>query len=181
MLGAGGECERIPGFQDGCDGHGCPWRGSRRDATQTQKIQRPVLFGENGRSEVMYETDAFHDELGIAVEVEAVAERSGMRIIATLSAMRSDKLAQLSRRTLPCCDPPLARHHTIVIQRLTCSKPRLWLDCQRALHRGTNPSIAPQPASTAAASTGAGTGRSEMSPLATDEAPANIVARLAGT
>lgn len=38
---------------------------------QAQKIQRPVLFGENGRPEVMYEIDAFHDELGIAVEVEA--------------------------------------------------------------------------------------------------------------
>lgn len=38
---------------------------------QAQKIQRPVLFGENGRPEVMYEIDAFHDDLGIAVEVEA--------------------------------------------------------------------------------------------------------------
>lgn len=35
------------------------------------KIQRPVLFGEKGRPEVMYEIDAFHDNLGIAVEVEA--------------------------------------------------------------------------------------------------------------
>lgn len=39
--------------------------------SQAQKIQRPVLFGENGRPEVMYEIDAFHDGLGIAVEVEA--------------------------------------------------------------------------------------------------------------
>jgi hypothetical protein len=39
--------------------------------SQVQKIQRPVLFGENGTPEVMYEIDAFHDELGIAVEVEA--------------------------------------------------------------------------------------------------------------
>lgn len=39
--------------------------------SQGQKIQRPVLFGENGRAEVMYEIDAFHDQLGIAVEVEA--------------------------------------------------------------------------------------------------------------
>lgn len=39
--------------------------------SQAQKIQRPVLFGENGRPEVMYEIDAFHDTLGIAVEVEA--------------------------------------------------------------------------------------------------------------
>ena len=36
-----------------------------------QKITRPVLFGEGGRPEVSYDIDAFHDELGIAVEVEA--------------------------------------------------------------------------------------------------------------
>lgn len=36
-----------------------------------QKISRPVLFGENGAPRVSYEIDAFHDELGIAVEVEA--------------------------------------------------------------------------------------------------------------
>ncbi|TDN43348.1 hypothetical protein EDF64_10818 [Curtobacterium flaccumfaciens] len=36
-----------------------------------QRIERPVLFGDNGRPEVKYEIDAFHDELGIAVEVEA--------------------------------------------------------------------------------------------------------------
>jgi hypothetical protein len=35
------------------------------------KIRRPVLFGENGLAEVSYEIDAFHDDLGIAVEVEA--------------------------------------------------------------------------------------------------------------
>jgi hypothetical protein len=35
------------------------------------KIRRPVLFGPNGREAVAYEIDAFHDELGIAVEVEA--------------------------------------------------------------------------------------------------------------
>jgi hypothetical protein len=39
--------------------------------TQAAKIRRPVLFGENGQPEVSYEIDAFHDELGIAVEVEA--------------------------------------------------------------------------------------------------------------
>lgn len=41
--------------------------GKRAD----QKIRKPVLFGDNGRAEVSYEIDAFHDELGIAVEVEA--------------------------------------------------------------------------------------------------------------
>jgi hypothetical protein len=39
--------------------------------TKAGKIFRPVLFGENGAPEVNYEIDAFHDELGIAVEVEA--------------------------------------------------------------------------------------------------------------
>jgi hypothetical protein len=39
--------------------------------TLAAKIRRPVLFGENGHPEVNYEIDAFHDELGIAVEVEA--------------------------------------------------------------------------------------------------------------
>src|ERR1700722_13438042 len=39
--------------------------------TKGAKIFRPVLFGENGVPEVNYEIDAFHDQLGIAVEVEA--------------------------------------------------------------------------------------------------------------
>jgi len=39
--------------------------------TRAGTIRRPVLFGENGRAEVNYEIDAFHDELGVAVEVEA--------------------------------------------------------------------------------------------------------------
>jgi hypothetical protein len=37
----------------------------------TQKIRRPVLFGENGQERVAYEVDAVHDGLGIVVEVEA--------------------------------------------------------------------------------------------------------------
>lgn len=36
-----------------------------------QKVQRTVLFGENGRPEVNYDIDAFNDYLGVAVEVEA--------------------------------------------------------------------------------------------------------------
>jgi len=39
--------------------------------TKQAKIHRPVLFGENRTPSVNYEIDAFHDELGIAVEVEA--------------------------------------------------------------------------------------------------------------
>ena len=45
--------------------------------TQAAKIRRPVLFGENGTPEVNYEIDAFHDELGIAVEVEAARGAAG--------------------------------------------------------------------------------------------------------
>ena len=36
-----------------------------------QKIRRPVLFGEEGAEKVSYEIDAFHDSIGIAVEMEA--------------------------------------------------------------------------------------------------------------
>lgn len=39
--------------------------------SREQRIERPVLFGDNGRPEVTYEIDGFHDELGIAIEVEA--------------------------------------------------------------------------------------------------------------
>jgi hypothetical protein len=38
---------------------------------EADRIRRPVLFGGNGRAEVSYDIDAFHDELGIVVEVEA--------------------------------------------------------------------------------------------------------------
>lgn len=36
-----------------------------------EKISRPVLFGDEGKPAVKYELDAFHEGLGIAVEVEA--------------------------------------------------------------------------------------------------------------
>jgi len=38
---------------------------------RVDKIRRPVLFGEQGSERVAYEVDAYHDELGIVVEVEA--------------------------------------------------------------------------------------------------------------
>lgn len=38
---------------------------------EADRIRRPVLFGGNGRAEVSYDIDAFHDELGVVVEVEA--------------------------------------------------------------------------------------------------------------
>jgi hypothetical protein len=37
----------------------------------SDRIRRPVLFGSNGRAEVSYEIDAFHERHGIVVEVEA--------------------------------------------------------------------------------------------------------------
>lgn len=39
--------------------------------SNAEKITRPVLFGNDGKTEVSYDIDAFHDDLGIAVEVEA--------------------------------------------------------------------------------------------------------------
>lgn len=39
--------------------------------TAAEKIRRPVLFGEGGVPSVSYEIDAFHDGLGVAVEIEA--------------------------------------------------------------------------------------------------------------
>lgn len=38
---------------------------------RSQKVRRPVLFGDNGAERVAYEVDAFHDDLGIVLEVEA--------------------------------------------------------------------------------------------------------------
>jgi len=34
-------------------------------------VRRPVLFGTQGSERVAYEVDAFHDELGIVLEIEA--------------------------------------------------------------------------------------------------------------
>lgn len=42
-------------------------RGKRKN----QKVLRPVLFGESGEPRVTYEVDAFHEDLGIVIEVEA--------------------------------------------------------------------------------------------------------------
>lgn len=41
--------------------------GKKRD----QKLRRPVLFGDDGEAQLTYEVDAFHEELGVVVEVEA--------------------------------------------------------------------------------------------------------------
>ena len=69
--------------------------GKRRD----QKISRPVLFGENGLPQVSYEIDAFHDELGVAVEVEAgrgAANNADYRdLVRTSLILDADYLAML--------------------------------------------------------------------------------------
>lgn len=36
-----------------------------------EKVRRPVLFGDDGRPQLTYEVDAFHDAEGVVVEVEA--------------------------------------------------------------------------------------------------------------
>ena len=56
--------------------------------TRAATIHRPVLFGENGKSEVNYEIDAFHYELGFAVEVEAGRGRPTTRTIEIPCARR---------------------------------------------------------------------------------------------
>jgi len=56
--------ELAPGLQQ----LGYAVEASRSEA---DRIRRPVLFGSNGRAEVSYDIDAFHDEFGIVVEVEA--------------------------------------------------------------------------------------------------------------
>lgn len=44
---------------------------------KADRIRRPVLFGEQGVERVAYEIDAFHDELGVVVELEAGRGRHG--------------------------------------------------------------------------------------------------------
>lgn len=63
------------------------------------KIRRPVLFGERGMPSVSYEIDAFHDELGIAVEIEAGRAASNnadyRNIVRTSLILDADYLAML--------------------------------------------------------------------------------------
>ena len=67
--------------------------------TKAAKISRPVLFGENGVAEVSYEIDAFHDQLGVAVEVEAgrgAANNADYRdLVRTSLILDADFLAML--------------------------------------------------------------------------------------
>lgn len=67
--------------------------------TKAAKIFRPVLFGENGVAEVSYEIDGFHDELGIALEVEAGRGAEGNAdyrdIVRTSLILDADHLALL--------------------------------------------------------------------------------------
>lgn len=49
----------------------------RRQRARADRIRRPVLFGERGAERVAYEIDAFHDGLGVVVELEAGRGRHG--------------------------------------------------------------------------------------------------------
>ena len=53
--------------------HGLVGLGFEVEASKKKadKIRRPVLFGELGAEDLAYEVDAFHADLGIALEVEA--------------------------------------------------------------------------------------------------------------
>ena len=83
--------------------------------TKQAKIHRPVLFGENGTPSVNYEIDAFHDELGIAVEVEAgrgAAGNADYRDIVRTSLILDARYGRLQTHDQPppqpCADSHLA-------------------------------------------------------------------------
>jgi hypothetical protein len=45
--------------------------GYEVESSESGKIRRPVLFGDEGESRVTYEVDAYHPELKVLVEIEA--------------------------------------------------------------------------------------------------------------
>lgn len=55
---------------------------------KVQKIRRPVLYGEQGLERVSYEIDAWHEELGIVVEVEAGRGTMGNAVYIETSSER---------------------------------------------------------------------------------------------
>lgn len=65
--------------------------------SKAEKITRPVLFGDDGKPVVSYEIDAFNDDLGVAVEVEAgrgAANGADYRdIVRTALLLDADNLA----------------------------------------------------------------------------------------
>lgn len=77
----------------------------------------PVLFGNGGLAEVSYEIDAFHDDLGVAVEVEAgrgAANNADYRdLIRTSLILDADFLAMLTPITYRSTTsiPAYARAH----------------------------------------------------------------------
>lgn len=62
----------------------------------SQRIRRPVLFGDRGAEVVSYEVDAVHDGLGVVVEVEAGRGARGNAIYRDLSSR-----GELPRRPQP--------------------------------------------------------------------------------
>ena len=55
-------------LRDGLTGLGYTVEVSKK---RVDKVRRPVLFGEQGTERVAYEVDAYHEDLGIVVEIEA--------------------------------------------------------------------------------------------------------------
>lgn len=88
--------------------------------TKAAKISRPVLFGENGVAEVSYEIDAFHDQLGVAVEVEAgrgAANNADYRdLVRTSLILDADFLAMLM---------PITYRSTMAIQAYSRARGQL--------------------------------------------------------
>lgn len=96
--------------------------------TAIDKIKRPVLFGEGGVPSVSYEIDAFHDELGIAVEVEAGRAASNnadyRNIVRTSLILDANYLAMLV---------PVTYRSTYAVQ--VYDRPRAQLDAIYASDR----------------------------------------------
>lgn len=60
--------EALAHLKPGLEGMGFKIESSKR---REGKIYRPVLFGENGQARVRYEIDGWHEDLKVALEIEA--------------------------------------------------------------------------------------------------------------
>lgn len=96
--------------------------------TKAAKISRPVLFGENGVPEVSHEIEGFHDQLGVALEVEAgrgAANNADYRdLVRTPLILDANFLAMLM---------PITYRSTTSLQ--ACSRARAQLDAICASRR----------------------------------------------
>jgi hypothetical protein len=66
--------------------------------SEVNRIRRPVLYGSNWRAEVAYDIDAFHDDHGIVVEVEAAPEACRAGASAEARPCRPESAARAARR-----------------------------------------------------------------------------------